>query len=221
MNAECAVRTVGFFGSGGEGVYCCSNTETLSLWHASGAQRIADFGDVRVLARGEKSETEAGAGDGDSKTSEGEPGGKEWGVPVDSIVGCRYDSEADRLWLVTGRFEGGACLATVSPGGITPEAVLAGGHSEQVRAFDWLGKTIATGGEDAKVCLWRVPGSGSAVGGGEEDDDAMGDSSGAGAAREGGVAQGGGVAPTASGARRAENRAARTFRPYDTDGRGR
>eukprot|EP00752_Nemacystus_decipiens_P008247 g7374.t1 len=166
MNAECPVRSVGFFGPEGEGVYCCSNTETLSLWHAAGAQRIKDFGDVRALARGEP-RADAGGGDATGAGAEGgaggaagpaAAGGKEWGVAVDCIVGCQYDAAADRLRLVTSDYQGSACLATVTPAGVTPDAVLDAGHTEQIRTFQWMGQAIATGGEDAKICSWRVPG---------------------------------------------------------------
>lgn len=42
--------------------------------------------------------------------------------------------------------------------GIAPDAVLEGGHTEQIRAFKWMGLAIATGGEDAKICSWRLLG---------------------------------------------------------------
>lgn len=95
MNAECAVRSVGFFGPEGEGVYCCSNTETLSLWHAAGAQRIKDFGDLRALARGEpQADSNGGAAAGADRGGgaagpAAAAGGKGWGVTVDCIVGCQ------------------------------------------------------------------------------------------------------------------------------------
>lgn len=90
MNAECAIRSVGFFGPEGEGVYCCTNTETLSLWHAAGAQRIKDFGDVRALARGEPPLVHVAAeGDGGGDGDKAEVPGKDWGVTVDCIVGCQ------------------------------------------------------------------------------------------------------------------------------------
>lgn len=94
MNAECAVRSVGFFGPEGEGVYCCTNTETLSLWHAEGAQRIKDFGDIRALARGEPQADSdggdaAGAEKGGRAAGPTAAAGKEWGVAVDCIVGCQ------------------------------------------------------------------------------------------------------------------------------------
>ncbi|CAN0434512.1 unnamed protein product, partial [Discosporangium mesarthrocarpum] len=40
LNAESPVRTVGFFGVEGEHLNCCTNCETLSLWHPQAAQRI-------------------------------------------------------------------------------------------------------------------------------------------------------------------------------------
>lgn len=42
--------------------------------------------------------------------------------------------------------------------GVTPDAVLEAGHTEQIRTFQWMGQAIATGGEDAKICSWRVRG---------------------------------------------------------------
>ncbi|CAM9142616.1 unnamed protein product [Ectocarpus sp. 4 AP-2014] len=189
MNAECPVRSVGFFGPEGEGVYCCTNTETLSLWHAAGAQRIKDFGDVRALARGENpADADVGGGDGAiaaaapregrgvaaaARAAAAAAAGEDWGVTVDCIVDCQYDAAADRLRLVTSSYAGGACLATVSPEGITPDAVLEGGHAEQIRTFQWMGRAMATGGEDAKICSWRLPGGGED--GKHDDDDAMDD----------------------------------------------
>lgn len=206
MNAECPVRTVGFFGPQREGIYCCSNTETLSLWHAQGAQRITDFGDVRSLAHGDAAECSA--------TATGNSGGrvKGWGVSVDYIVGCRYETQTDRLWLVAGGFGGGACLASVSPDGIAPEGVLERGHREQIRAFDWRGSTVVTGGEDAKVCLWTAP---TASSGATESASSRGGA----AVVEGAVASGGGVGQSAE--RRGGNRAGRAFKPYGVDGRKR
>lgn len=31
------------------------------------------------------------------------------------------------------------------------------GHTEQIRTFQWNGQAVATGGEDAKICSWRIP----------------------------------------------------------------
>ncbi|CAB1107628.1 unnamed protein product [Ectocarpus sp. CCAP 1310/34] len=193
MNAECPVRSVGFFGPEGEGVYCCTNTESLSLWHAAGAQRIKDFGDVRALARGENpAEADVGAGDGATAAAVPREGGglvaaaraaaaaaaagEDWGVAVDCIVNCQYDAAADRLRLVTSSYAGAACLATVSPEGITPDAILEGGHAEQIRTFQWMGRAMATGGEDARICSWRLPGGGEDGSNDKhDDDDAMDD----------------------------------------------
>ncbi|CAM9364912.1 unnamed protein product [Ectocarpus sp. 8 AP-2014] len=120
MNAECPVRSVGFFGLEEEGVHCCTNTDTLSFWHAAGAQRMKDFGDVvRASARGElPADADVGVGDGAAAASApGEGEGvalaawaaaaavavarEDWGFAVDCIVDCRYDATADRLRLVT------------------------------------------------------------------------------------------------------------------------
>lgn len=203
------MRNAGFFGPEGECVYCCSNTETLSLWHAADAQRIVDYGDIRALSRGQSL---ASSGEGNAEGSRGD-----WGFDVDYIVGCRYEGEGDRLWLVTGGFEGGACLATVSRDSITPEAMLSGGHSEQIRTFDWLEGSVATGGEDAKICLWRIPRN-------EGDDEMMEGSDLSkddGSRRDGMEVNGEGTTHSTSARRRAENRSGRMFRPYSSDDRRR
>lgn len=193
LNAECPVRTMGFFGPRGGGLYCCSTTESLSLWDPQGAQRLADFGDIRALARGDSKETEGATASGDTG----------WGVPVDYIVGCRYDEQTDNLWLVAGEFKGSACTAVVSASGITPRGLLDGGHEEQIRTFDWLGSNVVTGGEDGKLCSWAAPGSNGAESG------------------EGAAASRMGEIPSGGVARRAGNRAGRAFQPYAVDGRKR
>ncbi|CBJ33499.1 conserved unknown protein [Ectocarpus siliculosus] len=165
MNAEFPVRSVGFFGLEEEGVHCCTNTDTLSFWYAAGAQRVKDFGDVvRALASGElPADADGGVGEGAlAASAPGEGGGvavaawaaaaavagDDWGFAVDYLVDCQYDATADRLRLVTSSDSGGACLATVSP---------EGGHAEQVRTSQWMGQAMATGGEDARICSWRLP----------------------------------------------------------------
>ena len=216
------MRTLGFFGPEADSVYCCSNTETLSIWDPASAQRIVDYGDVRALSRGQ---SPASADDSERDQGKGaaEVPWREWDLPVDYIVGCRYETEGDRLWLMAGGFDGEACLATVSRESITPEGVLGGGHSEQIRTFDWLGRSVATGGEDAKICLWRVPGDGLddrasrmvEEQGSEDEREGEEDRRGDAEAREGSMAQ------ATSAGRRADKRAGRMFRPYDTDKRRR
>lgn len=83
-----------------------------------------------------------------------------------------------------------AGLVFVAHSGITPNAVLEAGHTEQIRTFQWMGRAVVTGGEDAKICSWRLPErgdngntgltAGSSGGnhdddGGDHDDDAMDD----------------------------------------------
>lgn len=195
------MRTIGFCGPEGAGLFCCSNSETLSIWDPQAAQRVMDFGDVRSIARGSGDATD----DGNREATLGR--GKGWGVPVDYVVGCQYDASLDKLWLISGGFGGAGCVAWVTPGGITPEAVLSGGHREQIRAFDWLGQTVITGGEDAKICCWRTPGSGAGEGEDSRETSMMG--------VEGGSPSGG-VMRT-----KADHRASRAYHPYDSNCRRR
>ncbi|CAM9117602.1 unnamed protein product, partial [Ectocarpus sp. 8 AP-2014] len=180
---ECPVR-VGFSGLEEEGVHWRTNTDTLSFWHAAGAQRMKDFGDVvRALARGElPADADVGVGDGAAGASApGEGGGvavaawaaaaavagEDRGFAVDCVVDCQYEATADRLQLVTRSDAGRACLATVSP---------EGGHAEKIRTFQWMGQAMATGGEDARSCSWRLPGGGEdGINDKHDNDDAMDD----------------------------------------------
>ncbi|CAM9964319.1 unnamed protein product, partial [Choristocarpus tenellus] len=78
MNAECPVRTVGFYGPHRDHLFCCTNTETLSLWHPQDAQRIADLRDIRAVSRG----CGTGSGGGGEAGELGGPGtatGGAWG----------------------------------------------------------------------------------------------------------------------------------------------
>ncbi|KAG5180277.1 WD40-repeat-containing domain protein [Tribonema minus] len=140
LNAECPVRRVGFFGPGAAGVWAATGSEGLSLWHAPSAQRVAEFGGA-ALRR---------------------PRGA-----ADYLVGCRYDAAADTLALVAGTFGGEVQVSAVTPAGVAAPAAVgaagARGHAAVVRAFDWAGQSLITGGEDARLCCWSFDSSGGAA----------------------------------------------------------
>lgn len=68
LNVGTPLREVVFFGPSGEGLYCLTGSETLSVWHHDSAQQICDFGsDVRMhLSRSA-------------------------GCAIEYLVGCKWD----------------------------------------------------------------------------------------------------------------------------------
>ena len=147
LNVGTPLRDVGFFGPSGEGLYCLTGSETMSVWHHDSAQRICDFGDVRAQL-------------GDSA-----------GMSIDYLVGCHWDGQA--LSLLAGNSDGGAAIYRVNAGSIALTHTLVGGHRGCVRGFVSTrgggggggggGATHAqrhwiTGGEDARLCEWNLDG---------------------------------------------------------------
>jgi WD40 repeat protein len=149
VNANCAVRRVGFFAPGGDGLYVLTGSETLSLWHTGTAQCIADWQDIRERISPAR--------------------------PVNYLIDCHYDSAAQRLFVAAGDWEGAVTVCEVSDAAVTPLQRLgggggssesgAGGHSAMVRSFlvgsssssstgSGSAACILTGGEDARLCAW-------------------------------------------------------------------
>lgn len=88
---------------------------------------------------------------------------------VDYFVDCHYSEDGERLWVVGGTHAGTLGFFPVSYNGAasigSPEAVLAGGHTDIVRsvlpmssipgsATQSQGKFGWTGGEDGRLCCW-------------------------------------------------------------------
>jgi len=139
LNTECPVRTIGFFGAEKEGLYCMSTTEHLSLWHHQSSQRISNFERIREESRNVTCWTEG----------------------VDALVNCSYNPYNDSLHLLTTTFSGLGTLASVTPDSLTPTDILVDGHKALIRCFYALYQEgdetpiIITGGEDARICLWK------------------------------------------------------------------
>ena len=138
LNVGTPLRDVGFFGPNGEGLYCLTGSETMSVWHHDSAQRICDFGDVRSQL------------------------GSSAGMNIDYLVACSWDGNA--LSLLAGNSDGGAAIYRVDAGSIALTHTLASGHKGCVRGFavtrqrHWI-----TGGEDARLCEWNLDGPQAAV----------------------------------------------------------
>lgn len=133
LNVGTPLRDVGFFGPNGEGLYCLTGSETMSVWHHDSAQRICNFGDVRARLGGSA------------------------GMSIDYLVGCNWDG--NELSLLAGNSDGGAAIYRVDAGSIALTHTLVGGHRGCVRGFvatrqrHWI-----TGGEDARLCEWNLDG---------------------------------------------------------------
>jgi len=151
LNGDCAVRRVGFFAPGGEGLFVLTGSETLGLWHKATAQCLnpGTAGNVRASVPG-----------------------------VNYLVDCRFEACSGKLHLLAGDYEGGLTLCEASDAAVAPVATLASGHSAMVRACLWGDggggagplASLVTGGEDTRLCAWSfaetapVAAAGGAVG---------------------------------------------------------
>ncbi|KAJ2037980.1 hypothetical protein H4S04_008451 [Coemansia sp. S16] len=130
-NTEASISGCGYFGPSAQYIYAHSDMETLQLW-TNEATQLADFGDVRDLA--------------------------ESGVPIDYIIGCKYDSQKESLYLAAGTNEGDIHLLHVGAGSFEHVQALQSGHSGVVRGLNWdLGQGWAvSGAEDGRVSWWAT-----------------------------------------------------------------
>lgn len=157
LNIDTAVARLGFYGPGGEQMWCASGTESLHLWEWAAACDDARDGGNGAL--GQAADPRAALRLG--------------GKPADYLIQCEYDAGADQLAVAAGGCGGAAALFPVvqpPPGAAAADlrfgpaaATLAGGHTDIVRSLVWLGGAgplWATGSEDARLCLWSsAPGS--------------------------------------------------------------
>jgi len=140
LNVGTPLRDVGFFGPAGEGLYCLTGSETISVWHHDSAQRLCDFGaDVR---------------DHLSNSA---------GCDIGYLVGCTWDG--NELSLLGGNSEGNAAVFRIDAGSMTLSHTMSGGHKGCVRGFvvsrdviQSRHRVLVTGGEDARLCEWHLDG---------------------------------------------------------------
>jgi WD40 repeat protein len=135
LNTDSPLRRVGFFGPNLEGIYALSNIETASFWHYPSAQRLGYFSSIREQ------------------------------ISIDYLIDCYYsvdfslDSDADSvssLYLLGGSFTGSIVGSKVDPNSVTPLFNMSNGHMASVRCVKEYNDTIIlTGGEDARICVWK------------------------------------------------------------------
>lgn len=178
LNIDTAVANMGFYGPGGDKLWCCSGTETLHLWEWAAACDDESDGGNGPFGQSLDAREKLQLGD----------------QPSDYLVGCHYDPTNDQLVVAAGSTSGTVALFPVeqpSRGAVAPDlrfggpsAVLNGAHKDIVRSLIWLGGSAplwVTGGEDARLCVWSsMAGLGPVVG---PQPSVSGDSSGDGAAR--------------------------------------
>ncbi len=130
MNTGCSVRHMGFCVTPqGDGIYCCSGIETLSLWNDETGLKMADLGRIKDIS-----------------------------YDMDFAIGA-FDVVAGRGYFgfVLGNYDGRIVLATATPQGrLVPDTVFLNGHVEAARIFsiDVSLGIMVTGGEDGRIYLW-------------------------------------------------------------------
>mmetsp|Transcript_28367 Transcript_28367/g.47680 ORF Transcript_28367/g.47680 Transcript_28367/m.47680 type:complete len:399 (-) Transcript_28367:403-1599(-) len=133
LNTECPVQRFGYFGVGCAGLYVISSVETLSFWHQPTAQRVANFTQIRDE------------------------------LFVDYLVDCISIPDTNYVYLIAGDYSGKGIIANVVPDKVTPIGPLDSGHSANIRCCCRVGTNpitgngkIITGGEDARLCGWKL-----------------------------------------------------------------
>jgi len=135
LNIQAPLRNVGFFGPSGEGIFCLTGNESMSVWHHDSAQKICDFGDARKNLS-------------DSAN-----------FPIQYLVGCHWDGS--QLSLMAGNCDGNGAIFRVDAGTISLTHTMIGGHRGCIRSFTGSPSSFSkvdsliTGGEDARLCEWK------------------------------------------------------------------
>jgi len=127
-----SVESIGFFGNNGAFMFVVSSDQTLGLYNIEQNEELAKLEDARQALSGV--------------------------VPIDYVINCQYDATNDALFVITGTYGGNMDIFRVETSGIVPMYRLHGGHSGVIRCYDWdiQGKSVITGGEDSKICMWTL-----------------------------------------------------------------
>lgn len=141
-NSDSSAAAICWCGAGYTRLLCLSHDEGLHLW------------DLRGLDTDEPLTVYS--------TADARGGG---GGGVDYLVGGRWLEEAQKLLVVGGKKDGEVVLMECGDGGLGVLRRLAGGHASTVRCFLWdeAGGSLVTGGEDARLLLWRTGGAAGAA----------------------------------------------------------
>ncbi|KAL9187731.1 hypothetical protein ACHAXT_006109 [Thalassiosira profunda] len=159
LNIGAPLRDVGFFGPSLEGLYALTGNETMSVHHWDSAQKVSDVGGMGLRGLlSDAVDTLAGKKSNADAMDEGRA--------VEYLVGCTWASVATSspaLYLLAGNSEGDGYVFQIDADRITPLMHLKGGHRGCIRDFCWIddgsgGRTLVTGGEDARLCEWDLSG---------------------------------------------------------------
>ena len=134
FNTESPVARFGYFGEDYSAIYALSTNETLSFWHHSSAQRLAEFSSLREQ------------------------------LSMDYLVDCFSAPGSNDIYLLAGDHSGKGVVAQMLPTSYNVVGSLQNGHGATIRCSSASFSTssngtpvlkIVTGGEDARLCCWN------------------------------------------------------------------
>eukprot|EP00735_Rhodelphis_limneticus_P014773 TRINITY_DN8853_c0_g1::TRINITY_DN8853_c0_g1_i1::g.19033::m.19033 TRINITY_DN8853_c0_g1::TRINITY_DN8853_c0_g1_i1::g.19033 ORF type:complete len:384 (+),score=39.34,sp/Q54QU5/WDR89_DICDI/27.18/3e-32,WD40/PF00400.27/1.3,WD40/PF00400.27/8.3e+02,WD40/PF00400.27/1.1e+02,WD40/PF00400.27/0.0022,WD40/PF00400.27/0.0012 TRINITY_DN8853_c0_g1_i1:82-1233(+) len=140
LNVQQPVSQLGFFGDNAEYVWATSTVESLALFRLADSARLGSFPAAREAISG-------------------------CPFPVDYLVSCHYSPVSKRLFMLVGSNSGEAAVVHVSGTALDTVKTLSGGHNAPIRCCSYASSAgsdpsdpglILTGGEDARLCEWRV-----------------------------------------------------------------
>ncbi|CAG8581361.1 1484_t:CDS:2 [Funneliformis mosseae] len=112
INSRSSINRTGYFGPNAEYIYCLTHNETFSLWDASEADSLCDFGDIRQFSIPNLAQ-------------------------IDYAIDCRFEFSTNRLYLFTGSNTGNISMIHVSANELQLCHSFNDAHSEIVRSVRW------------------------------------------------------------------------------------
>ncbi|XP_023559566.1 WD repeat-containing protein 89 isoform X2 [Octodon degus] len=139
-NSTSSVSCIGWFGREYKQIYCMTHDEGFCWWdlnHLDTEEPITclNIQDVREIVSMKEDN-------------------------LDYLIGGLYHEKIDKLFVIGGTHTGRIHLMTCTRSGLTPVTSLGRGHAATVRSLCWDGRDSAllTGGEDARLVLWKSGG---------------------------------------------------------------